>query len=112
MKKSMKKSFKSLMAVTLGALLGVSSFTATAADLKDCPEVKAIQDRGVFKVGVKEDVVGFSVKDPLTGEYKGFEDSLAELIAKDIGADKIRICGFADSHLGITLDGEEFADDK
>ena len=29
--------------------------------------------------------------------------------AKDIGADKIRICGFADSHLGITLDGEKFA---
>ena len=28
---------------------------------------------------------------------------------KELGRDKIRVCGFADSHLGITLDGEEFA---
>ena len=28
---------------------------------------------------------------------------------KDLGMDKLRICGFADSHLGITLDGEKFA---
>ena len=105
MKKSMKKSFKSLMAVTLGALLGVSSFTATADDLKDCPEVKAIQERGVFKVGVKEDVVGFSVKDPLTGEYKGFEDSLAELIAKDIGADvEVEYTGVTAATRGALID--------
>lgn len=101
----MKKSFKSLMAVTLGALLGVSSFTATAADLKDCPEVKSIQERGVFKVGVKEDVVGFSVKDPLTGEYKGFEDSLAELIAKDIGADvEVEYTGVTAATRGALID--------
>lgn len=93
------------MAVTLGALLGVSSFTATAADLKDCPEVKAIQERGVFKVGVKEDVVGFSVKDPLTGEYKGFEDSLAELIAKDIGADvEVEYTGVTAATRGALID--------
>ena len=36
---------------------------------------------------MKNAVVGFSVEDPLTGEYKGFEDDLARLVAKDLGVD-------------------------
>lgn len=31
--------------------------------------------------------------------------------AKDMGTDRLRICGFADSHLGITIDGEKFAEE-
>ena len=44
-------------------------------------------DRGVLKVGVKNAVQGFSFQDTLTGEYKGLEDSLAEMIAEHLGVD-------------------------
>ena len=44
-------------------------------------------DRGVLKVGVKNAVQGFSFQDTLTGEYKGLEDSLAEMIAEYLGVD-------------------------
>lgn len=44
-------------------------------------------DRGVLKVGVKNAVQGFSFQDTLTGEYKGLEDSLAEMIAERLGVD-------------------------
>ena len=50
-------------------------------------DVQAIVDRGVLKVGVKNAVKGFSFQDTLTGEYKGLEDSLAEMIAEHLGVD-------------------------
>ncbi len=46
-----------------------------------------IKDNGVLRVGVKNDVIGFSLQDPLTGEYTGYEDTLAEMIAKELGVD-------------------------
>lgn len=63
-------------------------FTSQAyAQAPDTPEIQAILDRGVLKVGVKNAVVGFSFQDPLTGEYTGLEDSIAQLIADDLGVD-------------------------
>ena len=50
-------------------------------------DTQAIVDRGVLKVGVKNAVQGFSFQDTLTGEYKGLEDSLAEMIAERLGVD-------------------------
>ena len=50
-------------------------------------DTQAIVDRGVLKVGVKNAVKGFSFQDTLTGEYKGLEDSLAEMIAEHLGVD-------------------------
>ncbi|MGN0894113.1 MAG: transporter substrate-binding domain-containing protein [Succinivibrio sp.] len=82
------KSLKKILALGLAAALGTSALSATAAeDFSNVEEIKAIQKSGVLRVGVKNDVVGFSVKDPLTGEYVGFEDSLATMIAKEIGPD-------------------------
>ena len=43
-------------------------------------DTQAIVDRGVLKVGV-------NFQDTLTGEYKGLEDSLAEMIAEHLGVD-------------------------
>ena len=78
------KSLKNLLSLGVAAALGIATFasTASAEAPSDVKEIKAIQDRGVLRVGVKNDVVGFSVKDPLSGEYTGFEDTLATLIAK------------------------------
>ena len=83
------KSLKNLLSLGVAAALGIATFasTASAEAPSDVKEIKAIQDRGVLRVGVKNDVVGFSVKDPLSGEYTGFEDTLATLIAKEIGED-------------------------
>lgn len=50
-------------------------------------DTQAIVDRGVLRVGVKNAVQGFSFQDTLTGEYKGLEDSLAEMIAEHLGVD-------------------------
>ena len=80
---------KALKGMVLSTVLSVACVFSGAvqATTSDIPEIKEILDRGVLRVGVKNDVVGFSVKDPLSGEYKGFEDSLALLIAKEISDD-------------------------
>lgn len=54
---------------------------------KYSPDVQAIVDRGVLRVGVKNAVIGFGYQDPLTKEYTGLEISLAEKIAKTLGVD-------------------------
>ena len=78
------KIIKTLLAASCAFALSNQAMAAAPSDIK---EIKTIQDNGVLRVGVKNDVVGFSVKDPLTGEYKGFEDTLAQMIAKEIGDD-------------------------
>ena len=74
-----------VLSATITASILMSSQTFAAAP--DIPEVRAIQDRGVLKVGVKNAVIGFSFQDPLTGEYAGLEDTLAKMIADDLGVD-------------------------
>ena len=81
----MNKFFKAAAFAMSLAAFGAASFQAAVANDSVPPEVKAIQKRGVLKVGVKNAVVGFSVQDPLSGEYKGFEDDLARMIAEKMG---------------------------
>lgn len=50
-------------------------------------DVQAIIDRGVLKVGVKSDVLGFGYMDPLTSEYEGMEIDLAKKLAEFLGVD-------------------------
>ena len=65
-------------AATSGASSAAAAFGA---------DTQALVDRCVLKVGVKNAVQGFSFQDTLTGEYKGLEDSLAEMIAEHLGVD-------------------------
>lgn len=58
-----------------------------AADTEWPEEVQAIIDRGVLRVGVKSDVIGFGYQDPLTGDYSGMEIDLAQMIADALGVD-------------------------
>lgn len=72
----------------LGAVLCAGVFAAcTASAAFAAGEIDAIKDRGYLKVGVKNDVIGFSFQDPLSGEYKGLEDTLAQMIADSLGVD-------------------------
>jgi len=54
-------------------------------------DVKAIQDRGVLKVGVKVDVPKFGFKDPKTDQIDGFEIDLTRALAKKILGDEKKI---------------------
>ena len=107
MKKISRRSFVKAagVAAVLGALTacgGSSSSTAASSTASSAAgsaagsaaasaafgtDTQAIVDRGVLKVGVKNAVQGFSFQDTLTGEYKGLEDSLAEMIAEYLGVD-------------------------
>ena len=68
------------------ALAGVFAACTTTAAFA-AGEIDEIKDLGYLKVGVKNDVVGFSFQDPLSGEYKGYEDTLAQMIADSLGVD-------------------------
>lgn len=63
----------------------VSSETETTTEY--APDVQAIVDRGVLRVGVKNAVLGFGYQDELTGEYSGLEIELAKKIAEYLGVD-------------------------
>ena len=50
-----------------------------------------IRSNGVLRVGVDENTLFFSSKDPLTGEISGFEDALAHAIAAAILGDREKV---------------------
>lgn len=68
-----------------------SSTPANPAAGGDAPEIKAIKDRGVLKVGVKVDVPKFGFKDPQTGKVDGMEIDLAKSLAKKILGDENKV---------------------
>lgn len=49
--------------------------------------LQAIKDRGVLRVGVKQDVPKFGFLNPDTGEFEGMEIQIARKIADDLGVD-------------------------
>lgn len=67
----------------------VSSETESSQAESDAvdPDVQAIIDRGVLRVGVKNAVPGFGLQDTLTGEYTGMEIDIATKIAEYLGVD-------------------------
>lgn len=61
--------------------------TETTTETTLGADTKAIVDRGILKVGVKNAVLGFGYQDTLTGEYSGMEISIAKKIAEELGVD-------------------------
>ncbi len=81
---------------TGGGTTGTSGSTETAqettpveqGDLSELSaDVQEIVDRGVLRVGVKNNVMGFGIIDILTSEYSGMEIDLAQNIASYLGVD-------------------------
>jgi putative glutamine transport system substrate-binding protein len=91
--------------VLAGSLLLIPCWAATA----DVPDIKAIKDRGVLKVGVKVDVPNFGYRDPKTGKIDGFEVDLARVLAKKILGDKnkLELQGVTAKTRGPLLDNGE-----
>jgi putative glutamine transport system substrate-binding protein len=75
----------------------------------DAPDIKAIKDRGVLRVGVKVDVPKFGYKDPRTNVIDGFEISLARALAKKLLGDpnKVEFTAVTAKTRGPLLDNGE-----
>ena len=83
---------KKLFCRVLSAFLAVLCFGSFAifgvmAEGEVDPDVQAIIDRGVLRVGVKNAVIGFGFQDTLTGEYSGMEIDLATALAEELGVE-------------------------
>lgn len=90
---------KKFTALIVGASLGISlmlggcssNSSLPSAGNSVPPDIKAIKDRGMLKVGVKVDVPKFGFKDPKTNKIEGFEIDIAKAIAKKILGDENKI---------------------
>ncbi|MBU4539814.1 MAG: transporter substrate-binding domain-containing protein [Firmicutes bacterium] len=70
---------------TLAACAPASTTTSdSAAD----GSLDAVVEAGVLRVGVKEDVPNFGLKNTATGEIEGFEIDIVKLLAKEILGDE------------------------
>ncbi|MDY4139518.1 MAG: transporter substrate-binding domain-containing protein [Eubacteriales bacterium] len=76
---------KTIVSILLALALLLTCFSALGEEL--APDVQAIVDRGVLRVGVKNAVVGFGYQDTLTGEYSGMEIDIARKLAESLGVD-------------------------
>jgi len=74
----------------------------TATSEVSAPEPPA--DKGTLKVGVKQDVAGFGLLDPLTNEYTGMEIDLAHLIADALGYSDVEFTTVTAATRGELLD--------
>ncbi len=68
---------------------GESSSAPAAEDSSSAAEDSTAAAGGILKVGVKDAVIGFGYKDPLSGEYEGMEIELAKKIADSLGYDDV-----------------------
>ena len=87
MKKKLAILLAGVMVLSMLAGCGSSGSDTAATDTEWPEDVQAIIDRGVLRVGVKSDVIGFGYQDPLTGDYSGMEIDLAQMIADALGVD-------------------------
>lgn len=71
----------------LGACSSEEGSATEAANGSDQVTIESIKEAGVLKVGVKEDVPNFGLKNTETGEIEGFEIDIAKKIAEDILGD-------------------------
>ena len=76
---------KKVLCLLMTLMMVLASVSALAEDVD--PDVQAIKDRGVLRVGVKNAVVGFGYQDMLTGEYSGMEIDIANKLAEELGVD-------------------------
>lgn len=73
------------------AALAVFALNGCGNSLAKSPQVRAIRDRGVLRVGVMIDVPRFSYIKPGEAKPEGFEVDIARHIAKEILGDENRI---------------------
>ncbi|HEY3426727.1 MAG TPA: transporter substrate-binding domain-containing protein, partial [Negativicutes bacterium] len=100
--------FMTLVTLILAGCGGAPKASAPSGDTVP-PDIKAIKDRGVLKVGVKVDVPKFGFKNLQTGQVEGMEIDLTKAIAKKILGDdkKFEVQGVTAKTRGPLLDNGE-----
>ena len=78
-----------LVAILLFVVKQPIAQTDTPTELSNSDQVQAIIERGVLRVGVKQDVPNFGYKNPDSGEFEGLEIDIARKIADELGVDII-----------------------
>ena len=76
-----------LVAILLFVVKQPIAQTDTPTELSNRDQVQAIIERGVLRVGVKQDVPNFGYKNPDSGEFEGLEIDIARKIADELGVD-------------------------
>jgi len=108
--KKMLVFFLSLITLSMFLMAGCGDAPkAASGDSAAAPDIKAIKDRGVLKIGVKLDVPKFGFKNPSTGQVEGMEIDLSKVLAKKILGDenKIDVQGVTAKTRGPLLDNGE-----
>ena len=87
--KNFRRMLALLMALVMVFALAACSGGGSGDDQNESGDsLQAVKDRGVLRVGVKEDVPGFGMRNTSTNEIEGFEIDLARRLAKEILGDE------------------------
>ena len=65
----------------------ISALTNSTSDAQLEAGVQEIVDRGVLRVGVKQDLPNFGYRDPESNQYTGMEVEIATEVAAELGVD-------------------------
>ena len=65
----------------------ISALTNNTSDAQLEAGVQEIVDRGVLRVGVKQDLPNFGYRDPESNQYTGMEVEIAKKVAAELGVD-------------------------
>ena len=65
----------------------ISALTNSTSDAQLEAGVQEIVDRGVLRVGVKQDLPNFGYRDPESNRYTGMEVEIAKKVAAELGVD-------------------------
>ena len=65
----------------------ISAITNSTSDAQLEAGVQEIVDRGVLRVGVKQDLPNFGYRDPESNQYTGMEVEIAKKVAAELGVD-------------------------
>ena len=65
----------------------ISALTNNTSDAQLEAGVQKIVDRGVLRVGVKQDLPNFGYRDPKSNKYTGMEVEIAKKVAAELGVD-------------------------
>ncbi|HEL1557819.1 TPA: transporter substrate-binding domain-containing protein [Streptococcus suis] len=76
-----------LVAILLFIVKQPIAQTDTHTELSNSDQVQAIIERGVLRVGVKQDVPNFGYKNPDTDKFEGMEIDIARKVADELGVD-------------------------
>lgn len=79
---------KLFAALTAGAMMfsiAACPGNSGSSDKTDAPAADGGASGGMLKVGVKDAVIGFGYKDPMSGEYEGMEIEIAKKLASSLG---------------------------